>query len=164
MGLSAAALVFLAAISPAQRLAFVAAGDAGRPYGLAQDMQAIVYQESSFCVKKVGAHGELGCGQVKPDTALVVNPEVDIERLLRDDAYNLRHTAMVLDRCFHRFRNRARVYVCYNQGMTFALNITNEQAEKHDYAITIFKRRDEFTKHRPAAKVAVPERPGRAVP
>lgn len=123
----------------------MAAGDAARPYGLSNEFIAIVYQESSFCQRKIGKHGELGCSQLKPGTARIVDPDVDVDRLLTDDKYNLRIGAMVLDRCHHRFRNWARGIVCYHAGMQAALDTTNQKAENHPYVAKIRSRLAEFT-------------------
>ena len=143
-------LLLAAAVSVAQLSALEAAGRAAEPYGLATIFQAIVFQESSLCVRKVGADGELGCAQIKLATAQEIDPDATAHRLLHDDAYNLRIGALILDRCHHRFRSLPRSITCYNAGpKAVAINgpgtgYTTEQAKRHSYYLKIQQRMAEI--------------------
>lgn len=141
--------LLLAALSVGQLNSLEAAGRAAEPYGLAETFQAIVLQESSLCRNRVGAHGELGCAQLKLATAQEVDPDATADRLLHDNAYNLRIGAAVLDRCQHRFRSLPRAVVCYNQGRgAVAIDgeggYTTEQAKRHPYYLKIRQRMAEI--------------------
>ena len=142
--------LLLTMLSVGQLSALEAAGRAAEPYGLATILQAIVLQESSLCVRKVGADGELGCAQIKLATAQEVDPDATAHRLLHDDAYNLRIGALILDRCRHRFRSLPRSIICYNAGPTaVAINgpgtgYTTEQAKLHPYYKRIVQRMAEI--------------------
>ena len=143
-------LLLAAAVSLAQLSALEAAGRAAEPYNLTLTYQAIVLQESSLCAKKVGAHGELGCAQLKLATAREVDPDATAIRLLNDDAYNLRIGAAVLDRCWHRYKTLARAQLCYHLGRgAIAVDgtgkgYTDAQAKLHPYNLILERRMAEI--------------------
>ena len=143
-------LALTAALSVGQLSALEAAGRAAEPYGLAETFQAIVFQESSLCLHKVGAHGELGCAQIKLATAQEIAPDATAHRLLNDNAYNLRIGAAILDRCMHRFRTIPRAVVCYNTGRGAVAvdgtgkGYTTAQAKLHPYYRKIRQRMAEI--------------------
>lgn len=138
------ALALAILLSPAQHKALDMAIEAGSPYGLEYLLPAIVYQESSFCRNQRGAHGELGCGQIKLATALTVDPDATEDRLLNDNAYNLRVAALVLDRCQHRFKSRQKILLCYHEGRQAALEMSMSDAMKHYYPPKIAEREKEI--------------------
>lgn len=78
-------------------------------------LYAVAWKESRFCAGAVGKAGEVGLGQVKPDTArsLGVDPAY-----LRDPEWNLYASAKYLRLLYERFRDWEKALMAYNGGPT----------------------------------------------
>lgn len=76
-------------------------------------LYVVVWKESRFCAKAVGRAGEVGLGQVKPDTArfLGVPPAY-----LHDPDWNLYASAKYLRYLYERFRDWEKALMAYNGG------------------------------------------------
>ncbi len=74
---------------------------------------ALVWTESRYCPRAVGAKGEIGLGQVLPSTAraLGVPPQY-----LYDPDWNLYASMLYLRRLYERFRDWHKALAAYNAG------------------------------------------------
>lgn len=127
-------------LSALQVKALVLACQIGTPHDLCLTTMAVVMQESSACTitQLVGGAGELGCGQIKVDTAKTVVPDVDPHKLAYDHAYNISIAVTLLSRCKQRYPNDwPRMLVCYNRPVDAA---TLKDLTQHPYYLQVSKR------------------------
>ncbi|MCE5270176.1 lytic transglycosylase domain-containing protein [bacterium] len=76
----------------------------------------VIQVESQFNTRAVGSVGEIGLMQVRPETALTIDPGATVEKLF-DPAYNIRIGIKHLKDQLHFFRGDLRLaLLAYNRG------------------------------------------------
>lgn len=107
-------------------------------------LMAVIRHESKFSATAVGAHGEIGLMQIKPQTALWVlrrlkqaGPETEAEmrEALFDPATNIRVGAAYFGYLRKSFRGRAGSYIsAYNMGATSVRSLLKNGIVPRTYA------------------------------
>jgi len=126
-----------------QRWALAYSRQAGREYGTT--MQAIVYQESSFCALKNWRYKKdkysYGCAQVQRATvARVLHLDVTIRTLRTDDHLNIELGAAYLRYCIRVTGSWMRGVYCYNHGPYASIHASWHTLAHDSYVLAIQKR------------------------
>jgi hypothetical protein len=117
-------------------------------YDFPHTLTAVLAQESSLCHHKKGLDKHsYGCGQVRQQTALLMNGKpVAAKKLQHDDAFNIRIAARYLAYCMQAMPDWDRSVICYNRGPYHARIMAKADVAKDAYLANIKRRMREARK------------------
>lgn len=127
-------------LAASQIKALALACQIGGPEDLCLTTMAVVMQESSACTitQLVGEAGELGCGQIKLDTARTIYPDINAHELTYDRQLNIEIAVTLLSNCKKKYPNDwARMLVCYNRPLDAS---KLKDLTQHPYYLQVSKR------------------------
>jgi hypothetical protein len=104
-------------------------------YDFPRTLTAVLTQESSLCNHKKGMDKHsYGCGQVRQQTALLVNGKaVTAHSLQHNDGLNIRIAARYLAYCMQQMPSWDRSVICYNRGPFHARSMSDKDVAKDAY-------------------------------
>jgi len=104
-------------------------------YDFPRTLTAVLTQESSLCHHKKGMDKHsYGCGQVRQQTALLMNGEkVSAHSLQHNDSLNIRIAARYLAYCMQEMPSWDRSVICYNRGPYHARTMADRDVAKDAY-------------------------------
>jgi hypothetical protein len=115
------------------------ADDIPQNYDFPRTLTAVLTQESSLCNHKKGMDKtSYGCGQVRKQTALLVNGKpVAAHALQHNDGLNIRIAARYLAYCMQQMPSWDRSVICYNRGPFHAKSMSDADVAKDGYLNSI---------------------------
>jgi hypothetical protein len=118
------------------------ADDIPQSYDFPRTLTAVLTQESSLCDHKKGMDKHsYGCGQVRQQTALLVNGKpVTAHSLQHNDSLNIRLAARYLAYCMQQMPSWERSVICYNRGPYHARSMADADVAKDGYLKNIRRR------------------------
>ena len=127
------------------------AKQAGEPYP--ETLAAIIWQESSLCVSKLGDYDKygtpyaFGCGHTHME-AVKAAWQMTISKyaLVHDDQLSIHISAAFLGFCLNHTHDWARAVVCYNKGKYYAQHASWDAIISNHYLLNI-RRRIEQIRH-----------------
>ncbi len=104
-------------------------------YDFPRTLTAVLTQESSLCNHKKGMDKHsYGCGQVRQQTALLMNgKKVAAHSLQHNDGLNIRIAARYLAYCMQEMPSWDRSVICYNRGPFHAKSMSDADVAKDAY-------------------------------
>jgi hypothetical protein len=104
-------------------------------YDFPRTLTAVLTQESSLCHHKKGMDKHsYGCGQVRQQTALLMNGEkVSAHSLQHNDSLNIRIAARYLAYCMQEMPDWDRSVICYNRGPYHARSMPDKDVARDAY-------------------------------
>ena len=116
--------------------------DLPQGYDFPGTLTAVLTQESSLCHHKKGMDKHsYGCGQVRQQTALLMNgAPVTAHSLQHNDSLNIRIAARYLAYCMQEMPNWDRSVICYNRGPYHARSMPDAQVASDAYLKNIRRR------------------------
>jgi|SRR6185312_9551167 len=104
-------------------------------YDFPRTLTAVLTQESSLCHHKKGMDKHsYGCGQVRQQTALLMNGEkVTAHSLQHNDSLNIRIAARYLAYCMQEMPDWDRSVICYNRGPLHARAMSDKDVARDAY-------------------------------
>lgn len=104
-------------------------------YDFPRTLTAVLTQESSLCHHKKGMDKHsYGCGQVRQQTALLMNGKpVTAHSLQHNDGLNIRIAARYLAYCMQEMPSWERSVICYNRGPYHARTMSARDVARDAY-------------------------------
>ena len=99
-------------------------------------LSAIVWQESSFCQRKINLWSR-GCGGLKRSTARLFDPGVTRKQLTDDNERNLHDSLLYLLECKRRTDTWRRMVFAYHWGIPASLSATERDVDGDKYVLAI---------------------------
>ena len=111
------------------------ADDIPANYDFPRTLTAVLTQESSLCHHKKGMDKHsYGCGQVRQQTALLMNGRpVTAHSLQHNDGLNIRIAARYLAYCMQEMPSWDRSVICYNRGPYHARSMSDRDVARDAY-------------------------------
>lgn len=124
-------------LSQAQVVAANQAFTIGEPYGLGHTLQAIIWQESSFCQQKRNGWS-VGCAGTKRRTVrFIFDPAATRARLESDDEYSIKAGLSILLYCKTHTDNWSEMVYCYAYGLPQEEKATEDEILSDTYVKSV---------------------------